>query len=178
MADMLRNSASMRSALLQGLDLVLPAALKPLCLELLESSCTIEPSPSTISRFRFILDGSFMLCQRDLFEQTLMNAKTGFVTYAMSDSSMQHGRDFEHIYLLIIFKADLLKITRLANQLIHLRLLGCRCSLFIFFVLCKHEPATLRKNPIPVQTPNKTIFFHLFEYINYRKLIWEIFTCR
>ena len=44
----------------------------------------------------------------------------GIVTYMMADSSMQHGRDFEHVIVQTISKNDVLELFTVSNQLIQM----------------------------------------------------------
>lgn len=97
MADMLRSSDNLADAIAQGVGILLPPSLRQPFTELLDNARTVFPTKPTISRWRALIDGAFMLhCRRDSLQSSLSE---GGVSYLMADSSMQHGRDFEHIIL-------------------------------------------------------------------------------
>ena len=124
-ADLLRNSDSLKDVLVQAIALIVPASIKPALMNLVDAARHATPNKGTISRWRMILDCSYMLVQRQYLESI---SDSGFAAYAMSDSSMQHGRDFEHIILKIIPEASLLQMHQAANDLIRLRWLGFESS--------------------------------------------------
>ena len=64
MADLLRNKSTLGDALEQSLQLLMPDILKQAFLTLWQESQRCIPHASTISRWRLLLDGAFMLQQR------------------------------------------------------------------------------------------------------------------
>ena len=92
-ADLLRNAALLHESLQRGMEILLPKMLQPAFTKMLQACSQHLPHAGTISRWRLLLDGAFMLQQRQVNSRT----GTGFARYIMADSSIQHGRDFEHI---------------------------------------------------------------------------------
>eukprot|EP00971_Amphidinium_carterae_P352692 6492704-Amphidinium_carterae.2 len=91
MANLLRNTGDLYSVLLESLEMVLPATLRVACRTLMQESSSAVPHASTISRWRFLLDGAYMMCKR------VQNTSTRCFRYLMADASKQHHREFEHI---------------------------------------------------------------------------------
>ena len=81
---------------------------------MLDEAVTFVPRKSTISRWRLLMDGAFMLMMRRLH---MPAGERSFVRYIMADSSMQHGRDFEHVVSLEINGKDLVNLLETANHL-------------------------------------------------------------
>ena len=104
MASLLRSSDAMSETLQVAASIVLPATLQPAFMSMLQTCENHVPHESTISRWKLILDGSFMLYLR---KQALLRDSDGCVRYLMADSSTQHGRELEHIMLCSIRKQDL-----------------------------------------------------------------------
>ena len=95
---------------------ILPPSLRPLLEDLLAVAKLVVPSKSAISRWRFIIDANYMLMQREALQHMLREG--GVLCYMMADSSMQHGRDFEHVVLQVIAVKNLLELYTYANQLV------------------------------------------------------------
>ena len=120
LADVLRSSASIRATIKLACDMVLPSSLKPIVQELIDKSATIMPDKSTVSRWRFLIDGAYMQVQRLDFARYCEEG-SGYTAYMMCDSSMQHGRDFEHMVMQVILTDNLLELTKLAESLMWFR---------------------------------------------------------
>ena len=112
LADLLRSSKELQQTIHLCCQVVLPPVLRPAFQKLLMESGQITPSPSTISRWRMLLDGAFMMTQRRLNERSLND-----VRYIMCDSSMQHNRDFEHIVFRSVKRSNLSRAFELAREL-------------------------------------------------------------
>ena len=91
--------------------------------ELIREGSRLAPSQSAISRCKLLFDGAFLLWMRQ-YNASLLS-EGGAVGYLMADSSRQHAREFEAIWLLTVKKCDLLEALRMANQLIALRRFIC-----------------------------------------------------
>jgi hypothetical protein len=74
------------------------------------------PGESSVSRWRFLLDYAMMQIERDDLQAKVRDGKSS-VRYLMADSSMQHGRDFEHIIVRQIPTESLATLLRTANTL-------------------------------------------------------------
>ena len=85
---------------------------------LIEEASKLSMSPTTISRATVLFDGAFMLWTRRWNEQMLTEG--GCSRYFMADSSMQHSREFEAVWLLTVRNSDLVTGLRAANELIGL----------------------------------------------------------
>ena len=85
---------------------------------LIEEASKLSMSPATISRAKVLFDGAFMLWTRRWNEQMLTEG--GCSRYFMADSSMQHSREFEAVWLLTVRNSDLVTGLRAANELIGL----------------------------------------------------------
>ena len=73
------------------------------------------PHKSTLSRWRLLVDGCFMMVER----QRNASTNTSKVRYLMADSSTQHGRDFEHVTALSIDGTDIVEAYENANALVN-----------------------------------------------------------
>ena len=114
-ADMLRNSVHFKKNITRALEMYLPDVLRGPCLRLLDQAGHVAPSKATVSRWRAVVDGTFMLTQRKLFSR--MRRAGGYILYGMSDSSMQHHRDYEHIVLRVVEAGELPDLLSIANRL-------------------------------------------------------------
>ena len=112
-SGVLKSSSHLREALMQALSIVLPKTLLPTFKNLLNECASVVPHASTISRWRFILDAAIMIHNRKL------NALPGrrMSRVLMADSSVQHGRDFEHIVVSEVDKANIIDVYVTANRL-------------------------------------------------------------
>ena len=72
------------------------------------------PDASTISRWRMLVDGAYMIYWRSL------NASSSYIRYLMADSSSQRGRNFELIALLCIREDEIVDSYRRAKDLAQL----------------------------------------------------------
>ena len=109
LASLLRSADAMSEALQTAACIVLPSVLQPSFLTMVETCRQHIPHESTISRWKLLLDGSFMLFQRQC-NQAQSCASGGFVRYLMADASSQHGRELEHIMICSIKKQDLARL--------------------------------------------------------------------
>ena len=116
MASLLQNSSSMIEVLRQAAAMILPEVLHSSFKAMLDSCKHCVPHASTISRWKLLLDGGFMLLQRRLNErlhsEIASSGAGGVCRFLMADASTQHGREFEHIMLSNIRKADLARLYR------------------------------------------------------------------
>ncbi|CAE7235205.1 unnamed protein product [Symbiodinium sp. CCMP2456] len=122
MASLLQNSSSMHEVLRQAAAMILPQVLHNPFKNMLDTCKLCVPHASTISRWKLLLDGGFMLLQRRLNESLhsgiASSGKGGVCRFLMADASTQHGREFEHIMLANIRKADLARLYRSVRSLL------------------------------------------------------------
>eukprot|EP00971_Amphidinium_carterae_P000999 19730-Amphidinium_carterae.1 len=128
MANALRNSASLQQTVLHAMRLVLPQVLLPAFERMLETSKQHFPHESTISRWRMLLDGAFMLLHRQLNSQRSTSHR---IRYLLADSSVQHRRDFEHVVLCDVAVSQLPDLFQAAHELEHL----CGFCALVFSVI-------------------------------------------
>ena len=105
MSDMLKHDADLGRALRHCLRMVLPSGLVEACENMLDASACMMPHKSTISRWRVLVDGAFMLYTR--VRHAAAADQQGHIRYMMADSSTQHGRDFEHIVISSVERGSL-----------------------------------------------------------------------
>ena len=88
MSDYLRHASSVKDVLRHSLEMIMPEVLRPAFRALLQESESAVPRSSTISRWRLLLDGAFMLYWRS------RNAAqdSAAVRFIMADSSTQHRK--------------------------------------------------------------------------------------
>ena len=127
MCDLLRNSGDLCDVLCHSIEILIPKVLWGPFKELLEVSRTILPDKSTVSRWRMLLDGAFMLFYRKHNAELLAG---GSVRYFMADSSTQHGRDYEHIVVRTVRAAMLPVLLGHVQDLCDLWYLGCVLLVF------------------------------------------------
>ena len=113
LSDCLRNSGQLSAAIEYALALALPPVLLFIVQGFFRGARTISPDPATISKWRLIVDGSLMLWHRR------QNARRGFVRFLMSDSSSQHGRQFQVTCVQSIKSDQLLPVFLEINGLIN-----------------------------------------------------------
>jgi hypothetical protein len=90
MSDMLAKDSDLREVLATSISLVIPSRMaKPLLDVLQDPSAYTLPNKGTISRWRLLLDTSYMLYMRSV------NRSRRWIRYLMVDSSTQGGRDYE-----------------------------------------------------------------------------------
>ena len=98
--------------LLRALELAVPPSVRPTLTSLVSSQMSVHKS--TVSRWRFLMDGALMLFTRALFTK---QGKGQVVRMMMADSSDQRGRHFEFITVLEIQRAQLVQLFEAANTL-------------------------------------------------------------
>ena len=114
MSSTLRSSGSLRESVMKAMQLVLPPVLLQPFQKVLEASAKQFPHEATISRWRLLLDGSFMLLQR---RANVDDKKSDCARYLLADSSLQHRRDFEHIMVAQIERSNLGFLWQKAEEL-------------------------------------------------------------
>ena len=133
LASLLRSASTMHEVLQSAARMLLPNVMHDAFQVFLDTCAKHIPHASTISRWKMILDGSFMLHQRRL---NTLNREAisggGFVRFLMADASTQHNREFEHIMLASIKKQDLKQLYFLRAQLLDQWFLHCMCQFFVF----------------------------------------------
>ena len=103
LSNCLRTSADLGDAIQHALNMLLPPVLIPVFASVLGDTDRIRPDAGTVSRWRLLIDGAFMLWHRRA------NSKDGgqHVRYMMADSSTQHGRTFQLLSMQSISHAAL-----------------------------------------------------------------------
>ena len=89
MSDCLRQSGHLKKVIVKSIELVVPPVLVKVFRDALNSSALAIPNKGTLSRWRLLLDGGFMLWHRG------QNKSGAFLRWMMTDSSTQHGRSFQ-----------------------------------------------------------------------------------
>ena len=117
MSSLLRGASAMGEALQTAASILLPNVLQGVFRDLLQTCHQHVPHASSISRWKVVLDGAFMLFRRIRHEALRNSEQPGVVHYLMADASSQHGREFEHIILASIQKQDLGRLYLAANAL-------------------------------------------------------------
>ena len=116
MRAMLANDAALREVIAMACKMVLPATIQGQVLSVIENPHDFPlPHQSTVSRWRVCLDAAFMMYCRQHYPPS------GFIRYAMVDSSPQGGRDYELIVVCHVVQEQLPQLVRAANALINLR---------------------------------------------------------
>ena len=134
MASLLRSTSSMCEVLSSAAGILLPAALQPAFSSMLRTCKHCIPHESTVSRWKLLLDGSFMLLHRQLNQKVQSgNPESNVIRYLMADASTQHGREFEHIMIASISKSELGRLFRSTRSLLEQWPL---CHLFCKDVMC------------------------------------------
>lgn len=113
MSNAIKDDSDLRDVLARSIRMTLPPTLAGPLASAVESEDLVSlPSPSILSRWRFLLDAAFMLCCR---EAMLCDPQ---VRYLQIDSSTQGGKDYELIVLTCISKSSLALAMRKSNLLI------------------------------------------------------------
>jgi hypothetical protein len=86
---------------------------------ILEESKHVMPSPSSVSRWRTIIDGAMMIVERDLIADAYSRGER-FARYFMADSSTQHRKEFQHVVIRSIRLAVIARLAALADELVGL----------------------------------------------------------
>ena len=113
-SGLISNDHKLRETIISSLRLSLPPVLLEPMLVLLEGTALRFPSPSTLSRWRFVLDAAYMLIMRDMNQ-------ADFYRYWMIDSSTQGGTDYELQYVCFVEKSSMQTLASAARRLIMLR---------------------------------------------------------
>ena len=100
MADLLRRDSDIGNALVQAARMTVPPVLFDSLVSMVKEAAEVMPNKGKISRWRVLIDGSYMLMMRRL--NTTSGGERRFIRHVMADSSMQRGRDFLHIVVLEI----------------------------------------------------------------------------
>eukprot|EP00435_Cladocopium_sp_Y103_P066286 s676_g28.t1 len=126
MANLLRTAGSMPEVLQSAAGILLPEVLQAAFKQMLETCRHCTPHESTISRWKLLLDGAFMLFQRRANAQIPRGSGSGSgaIRYLMADSSTQHGRDFEHIMVASVKACDVCQLFHAACSLLDAWSLG------------------------------------------------------
>eukprot|EP00969_Alexandrium_andersonii_P025551 1115941-Alexandrium_andersonii.AAC.1 len=85
LSSVLRSSADMTGAVLSAIRVVLSPVLQEPMVRMVQDSTPL-PDAGTVSRWRLLLDGAFMLYLRKRREEATV------CRYMQADSSMQRGR--------------------------------------------------------------------------------------
>ena len=111
--QLLHDAGTMRKALKRAAVLALPESLRNDVDQLFKEMDKIAavPHKATVSRWRFLLDGAFMLWHRS------HQAVGGHVRFMMADSSSQHSREFEHVVIRSLLRSKLLELFDAATNL-------------------------------------------------------------
>ena len=120
MCDSLRSSCYLRVVLLQALELCVPPVLLPSLKEAVGNPVAVAPSTASVSRWRLLLDAAFMLYMRSKNTAAASCSSGGFVRYLMSDSSTQHGRQFQLTSVLSVRRQQVARLMHVANDLVAL----------------------------------------------------------
>ena len=133
MADLLRDSSELSRAVSQAMRFLLPPVLRPVFEEAMADASSM-PNAGTVSRWRFLLDASFMLWRRE------RNANQKFLRWIIADSSTQHGRTFQLAATLNLKTEHAARALQTANELVHLWCLGalCECVFVSGLGFCKN----------------------------------------
>lgn len=113
MADLLRNASALGDAILHGLRLLVPPVLARGLAAAIKSPKEFAPHAGTISRWRLLLDGAYMLHMR----RKNHDGQQKQFRYLMADSSVQHGRDFEVVFTMTIREDAAVRALHASNAL-------------------------------------------------------------
>ena len=92
MASLLRSASTMHEVLQSAAKMLLPEVMHNAFKTFLDTCQNHIPHASTISRWKMILDGSFMLYQRRMNAgASEAESPSGFVRFVMADASTQHS---------------------------------------------------------------------------------------
>ena len=119
MCRALKTTAALGDLFRDMVEACMPNGLKHMIKDMVDSAASQMPSSSTVSKYRVVLDGAFMLWERK--HNAALDSSGGATRYLMCDSSMQHGSEFEGIVCLTIPNRDLLPAFDIANKLVSLR---------------------------------------------------------
>ena len=114
MSDCLRQTGQLKKVIVKSIELVVPPVLVNVFRHALTSSALAIPNKGTLSRWRLLLDGGFMLWHR------AKNKSGSFLRWMMTDSSTQHGRSFQLTSILSLNVQSALRALSDANDLVML----------------------------------------------------------
>ena len=112
LADCLRDTAQLDRVLELSMRMLLPPVLVKAFKENFVSAAVAMPHKGTISRWRLLLDGGFMLWHRR------RNNSGNFIRWMMADSSTQHGRTFQLMSTLSLAVQSAAKALRVSQELV------------------------------------------------------------
>ena len=113
-ATSLSNDAQLGQALQMAACLLLPETLAQVWIERLSQDPTTNfPSAAIISQRRAALDIGFALLQQGWIKQAL---EEGACCFAMTDSSLKGGRDYEITVLDMVFSRNVVDILRQVRE--------------------------------------------------------------
>lgn len=118
LADCLWNSAKLKAVVSKAIELVVPPLFIKVFREALRDSALLVPHKGTLSRWRLLLDGGFMLWCRE------KNKAGQYLRWMMTDSSTQHGRSFQLTTMLSLKAASAQRALLCAHEQIYLWYLG------------------------------------------------------
>ena len=120
MSDSLRQTGHLKKVILKSIELVVPPVLVNVFRDALTNAALAVPNKGTLSRWRLLLDGGFMLWHR------VKNKAGTCLRWMMTDSSTQHGRSFQVTSLLSLRVDSAAQALSYANDLVLLWLLGSK----------------------------------------------------
>lgn len=112
MSDCLRQTGHLKKVILKSIELVVPPVLVNVFRDALTNAALAVPHKGTLSRWRLLLDGGFMLWQR------AKNKAGTCLRWMMTDSSTQHGRSFQLTSLLSLHVESAAQALSYANELV------------------------------------------------------------
>lgn len=118
LSDCLRTSAELKSVLKQALQMCVPAVLLQTLTRMVDDHSCIAPTAGTVSRWRLLLDGAYMLFKRSKADEACTGP--GTARYLMSDSSTQHGRSFQLTTVLSVSRSALPDALEMSSDLANL----------------------------------------------------------
>ena len=120
MSDCVRDASQLTDLVLQTIRMVLPPVLREgFERAIQEEKAFCLPHKGTISRWRCLLDGAFMIWHRK------RNRDEPFLRWMMSDSSTQHGRTFQLMGVLSLAERSARQAVLQANEMINLWFCSC-----------------------------------------------------
>ena len=114
MSDCVRDASQLADVVLQAVRMILPPVVRAVFEEALKDGGFCLPHKGTVSRWRCLFDGAFMLWQRR------QNSGEPFLRWMMSDSSTQHGRTFQLMSVLSLRESSARRAMFTATDLVNL----------------------------------------------------------
>ena len=112
MSDCLRQTGNLKKVILKTVELVVPPVLINVFRNAVMSAALAVPNKGTLSRWRLLLDGGFMLWHRG------KNSPGSDLRWMMTDSSTQHGRSFQLTLILSLNVLSAIRALSDANDLV------------------------------------------------------------